>query len=163
QLTSGPLLARVDQHLPAHRERLYPPTETLSLFMAQTLNPDRACQMAVNRYAVDRHANGLKPCSTHTGGYCKARQRLPLEMIRSLTRETGGMIASQAQANWHWRGHPVKLVDGTTVTLPDTPTNQAEYPQQSNQKPGLGFPIARWFAVRGDGRGTGRSDRPLRR
>ena len=146
-LTSAPLLERVDPHLPAHRERLYPPTETLSLFMAQTLSPDRACQPAVNRYAIDRHANGLKPCSTHTGGYCKARQRLPLEMIRSLTRETGKLVASQAPANWRWLGRPVKLVDGTTVTLPDTPMNQAKYPQQSNQKPGLGFPIARWVGL----------------
>lgn len=146
-LTSAPLLERVDQQLPAHRERLYPPTETLSLFMAQTLNSDRACQPVVNRYAVDRHASGLKPCSTHTGGYCKARQRLPLDMIRSLARETGALIASQAQANWRWLGRPIKLVDGTTVTFPDTPMNQAEYPQQSNQKPGLGFPIARWVGL----------------
>ena len=146
-LTGDSLLERVDQHLPPYRERLYPPTETLSLFMAQTLNPDRACQQAVNRYAVDRIANGLKPCSTHTGGYCKARQRLPLDMIRSLTRETGQQIARQAPANWLWLGHPVKLVDGTTVTMPDTPMNQADYPQQSTQKPGLGFPIARWVGL----------------
>lgn len=146
-LTGDSLLERVDQHLPPYRERLYPPTETLSLFMAQTLNPDRACQQAVNRYAVDRIANGLKPCSTHTGGYCKARQRLPLDMIRSLTRETGQQIARQAPANWLWLGRPVKLVDGTTVTMPDTPMNQADYPQQSTQKPGLGFPIARWVGL----------------
>ena len=146
-LTGDALLERVDRHLPPHRERLYPPTETLSLFMAQTLNPDRACQHTVNRYAVDRIANGLKPCSTHTGGYCRARQRLPLEMIRSLAQETGLQISSQAQANWLWLGRPVKLVDGTTVTLPDTPKNQADYPQQSIQKPGLGFPIARWVAL----------------
>jgi len=132
-LTGDALLERVDQHLPPHRERLYPPTETLSLFMAQTLNPDGACQHVVNRYAVDRIANGLKPCSTHTGGYCRARQRLPLEMIRSLAQESGLQITSQAQANWLWLGRPVKLVDGTTVTLPDTPKNQADYPQQSNQ------------------------------
>jgi hypothetical protein len=146
-LTGDSLLERVDQHLPPHRERLYPPIETLSLFMAQTLNPDRACQHTVNRYAVDRLANGLKPCSTHTGGYCRARQRLPLEMVRSLVRETGQQIARQAQANWLWLGRPVKLVDGTTVTSPDTPKNQADYPQQSNQKNGLGFPIARWVGL----------------
>jgi hypothetical protein len=79
-LTGTTLLDQVDQHLPPHRERLYPPTDTLSLFMAQSLNPDGACQQVVNRHAVDRIANGLKPCSTHTGAYCKARQRLPLEM-----------------------------------------------------------------------------------
>jgi hypothetical protein len=115
----------------------------LSLFMAQTLNPDGACQRIVNQYAVDRVANGLRPCSTHTGAYCKARQRLPLEMVRSLARETGQQITQRAQANWLWLGRRVKLMDGTTVTLPDTPMNQAAYPQQSNQKPGLGFPIAR--------------------
>lgn len=146
-LTGDALLEQVDRHLPPHRERLYPPTETLSLFMAQTLNPDRACQHTVNRYAVDRIANGLKPCSTHTGGYCRARQRLPLEMIRSLAQETGLQISNLAQANWLWLGRPVKLVDGTTVTLPDTPKNQADYPQQSIQKPGLGFPIARWVGL----------------
>ena len=146
-LTRTPLLNRVDQHSPAYRERLYSPTETLSLFMAQTLNPDGACQSVVNRYAVDRHAHGLKPCSTHTGGYCKARQRLSLEMIRWLTQETGDLIARQAQAHWHWLERPVKLIDGTTVTFPDTPMNQAKYPQQSGQKPGLGFPIARWVGL----------------
>lgn len=31
--------------------------------------------------------------------------------------------------------------------MPDTPENQACFPQQSNQKPGLGFPIARWVGV----------------
>ena len=146
-LTGVALLEQVDQHLPPHRERLYPPTETLSLFMAQTLNPDRACQHIVNQYAVDRLDNGLKPCSTHTGRYCRVRQRLPLEMIRYLTRETERQISSQTQANWLWLGRSVKWVDGTTVTLPDTPKNQADYPQQSNQKHGLGFPIARWVGL----------------
>lgn len=142
-LTGDTLLDKVEQHLPPHRERLYPPTDTLSLFMAQSLNPDGACQRIVNQHAVDRVANGLKPCSTHTGAYCRARQRLPLEMLSSLTRETGRRIALQTQANWLWLGRSVKLMDGTTITLPDTAMNQAKYPQQSNQKPGLGFPIAR--------------------
>jgi hypothetical protein len=146
-LTGDALLERVDQHLPPHRERLYPPTETISLFMAQTLNPDSSCQQTVNQYAIDRMANGLKPCSTNTGGYCRARQRLPLEMIRSLARETGRQVSQRAKESWLWLGRQVKLVDGTTVTLPDTPKNQAKYPQQKSQKPGLGFPIARWVGL----------------
>jgi hypothetical protein len=39
------------------------------------------------------------------------------------------------------------VVDGTTVTLPDTPANQQDYPQQSVQKPGCGFPILRVVAL----------------
>lgn len=48
---------------------------------------------------------------------------------------------------WLWCGHRVKLVDGTTVSMPDTAANQAEYPQSPSQKPGLGFPIARMVVV----------------
>ena len=142
-LTGPDLLEFVDLQMPPHRERLYSPTDTLSLFMAQALSADASCQQIVNRHAVERVANGLAPCSTHTGAYCKARQRLPQAMIRTLVQETGRMIAGRAAAAWQWQGRPVKLVDGTTVTLPDTPDNQGRYPQQSNQKPGLGFPIAR--------------------
>ena len=142
-LTRPELLDLVDEQLPPHRERLYPPTETLSLFMAQTLSADASCQQAVNRHAVERIANGLHPCSTHTGAYCKARQRLPMAMVETLVRETGRLISEPVPAAWRWQGRPVKLVDGTTVTMPDTLENQACYPQQSNQKPGLGFPIAR--------------------
>jgi len=122
-LTGDALLDKVEQHLPPHRERLYPPTDTLSLFMAQSLNSDSACQQVVNQHAVDRIANGLKPCSTHTGAYCKARQRLPLDMLQSLTRETGRQVAQRAQADWLYLGRRVKLMDGTTITLPDTAMN----------------------------------------
>src|SRR5262245_52541546 len=41
----------------------------------------------------------------------------------------------------------VYLFDGTTVSMPDTPENQAAYPQVYNQKRGLGFPIARVGAL----------------
>lgn len=142
-LTSPDLLDRVDAQLPPHRERRYAPTDTLSLFMTQVLSPDASCQAVVNRYAVERVANGLPPCSTRTGAYCKARQRLPLEMVQTLLRQTGAWVAAEASSAWLWQGRPVKLVDGTTVTMPDTPENQAQFPQQRNQKEGLGFPIAR--------------------
>jgi len=40
-------------------------------------------------------------------------------------------------------GRPIKIGDGTTVSMPDTPANQKAYPQQPGQKEGLGFPILR--------------------
>ena len=76
-LTSPELLDTVESLLPSHRERLFPPTETLSMFMSQALSADRSCQHIVNASAVQRSVAGLKVCSTDTGGYCKARQRLP--------------------------------------------------------------------------------------
>lgn len=146
-LTHPGLLDVVDSHLPPHRERLLPPTTTLSLFMAQTLSPDASCKATINRHAVERMAQGLTPCSTATGAYCKARQRLPSAMVQALLRHTGNVLADEAPAAWRWKGRAVKLVDGSTVTMPDTPDNQTRYPQPASQKPGLGFPLARVLAV----------------
>ena len=64
-------------------------------------------------------------------------------MVSTLARYTGQVIAARAPDAWHWRGRPVRLVDGTTVTLPDTRASQSTYPQSRNQKPGLGFPLCR--------------------
>lgn len=146
-LTSPELLDCVESLLPDHRERLFPPAETLSMFMAQALSADRSCQKAVNDMAVKQLLGGLKPCSTHTGGYCRARQRLPVEMVSTLLRSTGSMISACSAKTWQWMGRPVRLVDGTTVSMPDTAANQAAYPQSRGQKPGLGFPICRLVGI----------------
>jgi hypothetical protein len=146
-LTGAELLESTDSYLPEHRERLYPPTVTLSMFMKQALNEDRSCQKAVNGWAAQRAAEGLSVRSVRTGGYCQARQRLPMEMVVALTRETAGLLSSKAPVCWRWRGRVVKLVDGTGISMPDTPDNQARYPQPSSQAAGVGFPLARLVGV----------------
>lgn len=117
--------------------------KTLSMFVAQALSADGSCREVVDEAMVGRVLEGLKPGSTDTGGYCKARARLALAMISTLARQTGGILTEGAAWWWQWRGRPVRLVEGTTVTLPDTEANQAAYPQSSSQKAGLGFPICR--------------------
>lgn len=146
-LTSAELLEQVEILLPDHRERLFPPTETLSMFLAQALSTDRSCQRAVNDAAIKRLAGGMTGCSTHTGAYCRARQRLPVEMVSALVRQSGQLMAGTALDTWHWQGRPVRLVDGTTVSMPDTPANQAAYPQSRTQKPGLGNPLCRMAGI----------------
>ncbi len=140
-LTSPELLDQIESLLPEHRERLFPPTETLSMFLSQALSADCSCQRAVNEAAVKRLIGGQPRLSTHTGAYCRARLRLPLLMPASLARHTGRMISDRLPAPWRWRGHPVRLVDGTTVAMPDTPENQAVYPQPRSQEAGIGFPL----------------------
>ena len=146
-LTSPELLQTTEALMPEHRERLYPPTVVLSIFMKQTLEADGSCQRAVNGWAAQRAADGLSACSVRTGGYCRARQRLPLEMVSSLTRQTGRMLSQKAPKSWRWRDRAVKLVDGTGLSMPDTPSNQAAYPQPSTQAVGVGFPLARLVTV----------------
>ncbi len=174
-LTGPELFEQVESLLPDHRERLFPPTETLSMFLAQALSADRSCQKAMNDMAVRRVLAGLPACSTHTGGYCRARARLPTEMVSSLARYSGQWITTHAPQPWCWRNRRVRLVDGTMVTLPDTPANQAEFPQSRSQKPGLGFPLCRLVgmmclgsgavldAATGPFRGKGADERTLLR
>jgi DDE family transposase len=146
-LTGPEFLDQVESLLPEHRERLFPPTETLSMFLAQALAADRSCQNAVNDSAIKRLIGGLPGCSTHTGAYCRARQRLPVEMVSTLARYTGQLMARHTPETWHWQGRPVRLVDGAAIVLPDTPANQEAYPQPRSQQPGLGFPQCRLVGV----------------
>ena len=90
--------------LPEHRERLYPPTVTLSMFMRQTLEADGSCQKAVNGWAAQGATNGLSASSVRSGAYCRARQRLPVVMVTSLTRQTGQLLSQKALRPWQWRG-----------------------------------------------------------
>lgn len=117
------------------------------MFLSQAMSTDRSCQNIVNGTAVQRLINGLPLHSTNTGSYCKARQRLPLSLISELVCCTGQLIDAQLAMDWRWQGRRVRLVDGTTVTMPDTPENQEAYPQQSGQKPGLGFPLCRIVGI----------------
>jgi len=76
-LTGPELLEDVEELLPEHRERLFPPTETLSMFLAQALSADGSCKQVVNDAAVKRLVAGMPVCSSRTAAYCKARARLP--------------------------------------------------------------------------------------
>jgi len=146
-LTGPKLLERVKELEPRHRDRLFPPAETLSMFLAQSLSADGSCQQAVNDAMVKRVVNGLEPGQSDTGGYCRARIRLPKAMVSALALEVGQIVAAGGPSWWHWRGRRVRLVDGATVTLPDTEKNQEEYPQPGSQKAGLGFPQCRLVAL----------------
>ncbi len=126
---------------------IYTPATTLWVFLAQCLSPDHSCREAVAQLISWRLARGLAPCSPETGAYCTARERIPEEACRQLMRETGRQVEEAAPAEWRWLSRRVLDVDGSTFTMPDTPENQAEYPQVPGQRRGCGFPIARFVIV----------------
>ena len=109
-LTNPQLLDSIEELLSEHRERLYSPTETLSMFLSQALSADGSCQQVVNDAMVKRMICGLEPGKTDTGAYCKTRARLPLSMVSTLARHAGGIITSDAASGWHWQGRPVLFV-----------------------------------------------------
>ena len=129
------------------RDRLYTPFVTLWIFLSQVFDPDHSMRQAVARLIAFRVARGQKPCSSETKAYSNARQRLPEEVLTQLTRQTGRQLQTQAPAAWSWCGRCVKLIDGSTASMPDTPANQAAYPQARTQAAGLGFPILRFVVL----------------
>jgi hypothetical protein len=126
---------------------VYTPAVTVWVFLAQCLSMDHSCREAVARLSAWRVALGRKPCSAETGAYCTARDDLRESTCLKLVRQTGADLEREASADWLWKGRRVRVVDGSTVTMPDTRANQAEYPQLAAQKPGCGFPIARIVVV----------------
>ena len=136
-----------DKLSPTHRSRIFPPVVTLSAFISQVLSSDHSCRDTVARVIAERSSEGKATCSEDSSPYCRARQRLPEELLKQLMQETGATVNEQSDPQWQWKGRPIKLVDGTTVSMPDTPENQRTYPQPDSQKQGLGFPIARLVGV----------------
>jgi len=126
---------------------VYSPAVTLWVFLAQCFSADHSCRDAVSRLIAWRVSQGLAPCSAATGAYCQARGQLPEEGLQELVRQSGKQVEDESPEAWLWHGRRVRLVDGSTVTMPDTPENQQAYPQQKNQKPGCGFPIARILVI----------------
>ncbi len=128
-------------------DRIFSPLVTLWVFLGQVLSADHSCRAAVARLLAHRLAQGQSPCSPETGAYCQARQRLPESFFADVARHTGQALDAQAEPQWLWKRRRVYIYDGPSVSMPDTPKNQAEYPQPDTQKPGLGFPLARIAAI----------------
>jgi hypothetical protein len=128
-------------------DSIYQPLVTLWVFLGQVISSDHSCRAAVARLIAHRLSQGQSSCSAETGAYCQARKRLPEKFFSDVARQTGQTLDTNARSHWLWQGRRVYTYDGSTVTMPDTPENQGDYPQNVAQKPGLGFPIARIAAV----------------
>jgi len=129
------------------RERIFTPAVTLWTFLSQVLDVDHSCRQAVARLLAYRTGRGLRPCSPDTGAYCKARGRLPEELLRELARQTGYELQAKAPPAWLWKGRSVKIADGTGLSMPDTDKNQKAYPKSKKLPPGVGFPLMRLVVV----------------
>jgi len=126
-------------------DTVYTPAVTLWAFLSQVLFKDeqRSCVAAVARVVVLLVALARRPCCGNTGAYCRARAKLSEKVVRRLTVDLADGCEGQLDDRWLWHARHVYLVDGTTVSMPDTPQNQEAYPQHGQQQEGLGFPIAR--------------------
>ena len=158
---------------PAQAEKsVYTPAVTLWAFLSQVLHKQeqRSCLAAVSRVVVLMVSLG-RDCSDNTGAYCRARAKLPLVVIERLALQVADGCEARVPKRWLWKGRHVHLVDGTTLSMPDTAENQTAFPQPPCQKEGLGFPIVRLVVllslatamVTGMARGPMKARKPARR
>jgi hypothetical protein len=137
------------RHAGFGQEDIFSTPLVLWAFLAQALRDGKggACAAAVADIATYQQQTGGPVPSGDTGDYCRARAKLNLPALRHLVGQTAGQLEAAAPADWLWHGLHAKLVDGFTFTMPDTPENQAAFPQARTQAPGVGFPIARACVV----------------
>jgi Transposase DDE domain len=133
----------------AKRQSIYTPTALFWSFLFQVLNPGMACQGVVDKvraWLIDRPSSPKRP-SLHTGAYCLARLALSLDFFKSAFEALRAKLTQQAPDAWLWCGRSVKVLDGTSVSMPDTADNQLRWPQPTGQKKGCGFPVAKMLGV----------------
>jgi hypothetical protein len=142
-MTEANILDVLNDHGVTYRDRVFGPVTTIWGFLSQVLSDDHSCRDTVSRIIAHRVANGIPVCSPNTASYCKARSRILTPVFRTLTTRTAEELQASVADAWKWNGRSVFIVDGSHVSMPDTPENQAVYPQPPTQQAGLGFPLAR--------------------
>jgi hypothetical protein len=144
-LLPAPLLASEDEG-PNSRERNFPLCLTFECFLWQMLKPRTACREVVRQVQALRTLHGRPPISEGDSAYIQARLRLPKERLEKALTSTAQTADHRVGPSPKLQGRPVKVVDGSSTQLADTPANQRRHPQPRSQKPGCGFPVMK-FAV----------------
>ena len=94
-----------------------------------------------------QHVSLLANRAFTDAAYCLARARLPLAVFRGVLRGLVQALVPQTRSEDTWRGHRTWLIDGSSVSMPDTPALQAEFGQPESQAKGCGFPVAKILAL----------------
>ncbi len=151
-------------------EDVYTPAITLWAMISQCLfsGTGRSCKAAAGRVVSLWAQIARRVVAQNAGNYCRAKAKISVAAIRKITLRLASEVelkslllddlsapldADQAEDRFcpcvmaAIRAQPVRgrilLVDGFTVDGPDTPENQAKYPQNPAQADGIGFPILR--------------------
>lgn len=128
-MTEAKILEVLNEHGVTYRDREFGPVTTIWGFLSQVLSDDHSCRDAVSRIIAHQAANGMPVCSPNTAGYGKARSRIRTPVLRTLATRTAQELQASAADAWKWNVRSVFIADGSHVSMPDTPENQAAYPQ----------------------------------
>ena len=136
----APLLSAEDEG-PNSRERVFSLRLTFECFLWQMLRPKTSCREVVRQVQTLFRLHGGGTVREGDSAYIQARQRLPKERLEKALAATAQAARVRTRHPVTLQGRPVKVIDGSTAQLADTPENQQHYPQPSTQKNGCGFPV----------------------
>ena len=121
------------EHHHVWRDRKLPPATTLGLFLQQILQGNCPCSEV--RHLGEQAFTG--------SAYCQARSHLPLSVCQSLLSTViDAALPAAGEEEHRWFGHRTFHIDGSSFSMPDTPSLQKAFGQPTGQKPGCGFPVA---------------------
>lgn len=143
-LSASQLNFVMDSHEVEYRDRIFSPTTTLWIFLTQVLNSDHSCRAAIANYITTLKR---KTCSLANSAYCQARKRLNVGVLKDLFGLQVKQLQARVPQSWLWKGRDVKLVDGTTLSMPDTADNQRHFPATNKSRNPNEFPIARLVVI----------------
>ena len=136
-LTAEAITAAARQAGHSWRKRILDPVTTVYLFLMQVLHGNTAVT----------HVVQFGDWSFTDSASCQARRRLPLAVFQALWERTATTFRDATAAASDWFGHRIWVLDGSGFSRPDVPELQRAFGQPGNQKPGCGFPVARWLAL----------------
>lgn len=122
-----------------YKQRLFDPIVTLWAFLSQVLDTDKTCHNAVSKIIAYLAGEGVKIPSTDTSAYCQARSRLPEKLLEKLFSQAAQNLDEKVTGEHLWTGRNLLVIDGSTVSMPDTVENQKAYPQPKT--------IDRWMRI----------------
>jgi len=124
------------------RRSIFSKENTFWAFLGQVLDADGGCKEVVRKLQSYASLKGCKVPSSSTASYCTARKKLDGQTLSDIFQFTA-MRGDKSTQTGLLKNRRVVVVDGTGLSMPDSPENQAVWPQSSTQKPGCGFPSAR--------------------
>ena len=140
-------LGEVDEMAPRRKNAVFTSCVVLWMLIYQRLKPDASLEMAVKHllqtrpdYLPDNKRLRDGTLSTATGGYSRARSRLPLEVVQWFADEISNAIIALSPPLLDDR--KVFLIDGTTIALAPEKELQQAFPPASNQLGEGVWPIA---------------------
>jgi len=130
------------------RERIFTLPRTFWCWIWQILQGNTSCREVVRQVQALFALQGLPPVAAGTSAFCQARDKLPLNLLASAFVFSARSAEKRAGTGGPLlQGRPIKVADGTTVRLPDTPANRKAYPPAKHQHASPGFPLLKMVAL----------------